>query len=120
MNYLLLTDEELMASVEDKNVKAFAILYDRHSRAAYSLAYRMMGEKQAAEDLVQDTFLQIWRAAGSYRPERGSARTWVLSILHNRGIDKLRAIATRRRVEDEIITSTTSPPKRPAYSSVVR
>jgi RNA polymerase sigma-70 factor (ECF subfamily) len=98
--YLLLADEDLISLVEARDVQAFAALYDRHSRAAYSLAYRMMGERQAAEDLVQDAFLKVWRAAGSYRAERGSVRTWLLSIVHNRGIDQLRSLgaaAGRRR-----------------------
>ena len=65
--YLILADEDLMALVEGGDSGAFAGLYDRHGRAAYSLAYRMAGERQAAEDLVQDAFLDVWRAAVSYR-----------------------------------------------------
>src|SRR4051812_29335023 len=92
---------------------AFAGLYDRHSRAAYSLAYRMMGERQAAEDLVQEVFLQVWRAAGSYRSERGSVRTWILSIAHHRGIDQLRSSASRRRTQEKVERSPTSQPGEP-------
>ncbi len=82
--------------------EALGMLYDRHSRTAYSLAYRMMGDRPAAEDLVQEAFLKVWRAAGSYRAERGSVRTWILSIVHNRGIDQLRSAASRRRVHDKV------------------
>ena len=57
--YLLLADEDLISLVEANDAQAFAVLYDRHSRAAYSLAYRMMGKRQAAEDLVQDAFLKV-------------------------------------------------------------
>ncbi len=103
--YLLLADEDLISLVEADDAQAFAALYDRHSRAAYSLAYRMMGEKQAAEDLVQDAFLKVWRGAGGYRAERGSVRTWLLSIVHNRGIDQLRSIMSRRRMQDKIEAS---------------
>ncbi len=95
--YLLLADEDLISLVGQGDAEAFAVLYDRHSRAAYSLAYRMMGERQAAEDLVQDAFLKVWRSATSYRADRGSVRTWLLSIVHNRGIDQLRSLASRRR-----------------------
>jgi RNA polymerase sigma-70 factor, ECF subfamily len=98
--YLLLADEDLISLVESGDPAAFGVLYDRHGRAAYSLAYRMMGERQAAEDVVQDVFLKVWRASGSYRAERGSVRTWVLSIVHNRGIDQLRSSASRRRTQD--------------------
>jgi RNA polymerase sigma-70 factor (ECF subfamily) len=79
---------------------AFEVFYDRHSRAASWMAYRLMGERQAADDLLQDAFLKVWQAAGSYRMQRGSARTWVLSIVRNRGIDQLRSSASRRRVQD--------------------
>ncbi len=82
--YLLFADEELVSFVGRGDAEAFAVLYDRHSRPAYSLAYRIMGEKQAAEDIVQDAFLKVWRAATSYRVERASVRTWILSIVHNR------------------------------------
>ena len=103
--YLLLADEDLISLVEGGDAEAFAVLYDRHSRPAYSLAYRMMGERQAAEDLVQDAFLKTWRSAGSYRTERGSVRTWILSIVHNRGIDQLRSLASRRRTHQKVEAS---------------
>ncbi len=104
--YLLLADEDLISFVEANDAQALAVLYDRHSRAAYSLAYRMMGERQAAEDLVQDAFLKIWRGARSYRPERGSVRSWLLSIVHNQGIDQLRSLASRRRTQEKVEAST--------------
>ncbi len=102
---MVLGDEELISLVEQGDAEAFAALYDRHSRAAYSLAYRMMGERQAAEDLAQDAFMKVWRGAGSYRAQRGSVRTWVLSIVHNRGIDQIRSYASRRRTQDRIEAS---------------
>ena len=103
--HLILADEDLISLVEASDAEAFATLYDRHSRAAFSLAYRMMGERQAAEDLAQDVFLKVWRSASSYRAERGSVRTWILSIVHNRGIDQLRSHASRRRTQDRIEAS---------------
>ena len=91
--------------------EALGTLYDRHSRTAYSLAYRMMAERTAAEDVVQEAFLQVWRAAGSYRAERGSVRTWILSIVRHRGIDQLRLVASRRKVYDRVeATVSTSQP----------
>jgi len=100
--YTILGDEDLMSLMEGGDEEAFAALYDRHSRAAYSLSYRMMGDRQAAEDLTQDAFLKVWRSAGGYRSERGSVRTWILSIAHNRGIDQLRSLASRRRTQDRV------------------
>jgi RNA polymerase sigma-70 factor, ECF subfamily len=103
--YMILADEDLISLVEAGDADAFATLYDRHSRSAYSLAYRMMGERQAAEDLAQDAFIKVWRNAASYRAERGSVRTWILSIVHNRGIDQLRSTESRRRTQDKIEAS---------------
>ena len=102
----LLADEDLISLAGDGDAQAFAVLYDRHSRAAYSLAYRMMNGRQAAEDLAQDAFLKVWRAAKSYRADRGGVRTWILSIVHNRGIDQLRSSASRRRVQDRVEATT--------------
>jgi RNA polymerase sigma-70 factor (ECF subfamily) len=99
--HLLLADEDLLSFVGQGDSEAFTILYDRYGRAAFSLAYRVMGERQAAEDLVQDAFLKLWRSATSYRPERSGVRTWLFSIVRNRGID-LRAHASRRRTQDRI------------------
>ena len=98
-------DQDLISLVRERDAHAFATLYNRHARAAYSLAYRMMGERQAAEDLVQDAFLKLWRAAGRYRVERGSVRSWLLAIVHNRGIDQLRSSVSRRRVQEKVEAS---------------
>ena len=94
-----------MSLVNEGDAKAFAALYDRHGRAAYSLAYRMMGEKQEAEDVVQEAFIKVWRSAGGYRVGRGNVRTWILSIVHNRGIDQIRSHASRRRTQDSVEAS---------------
>ena len=103
--HLLLADENLISFVGQGDAEAFTTLYDRHSRAAFSLAYRVLGERQAAEDLVQDAFLKLWCSAKSYRPERGSVRTWILSIVRNRGIDQIRSQASRRRTQEKIEAS---------------
>ncbi len=99
--YSLYADEDLMPLIGRGEAAAFAALYDRHGRAAYSLAQRMMGERQAAEDLTQEAFIKVWRAAGGYRAGRGSVRTWILSIVHNRGLDQLRSLASRRRTQEK-------------------
>jgi len=103
--YLSLADEDLISMVGGEDPDAFAALYDRHSRAAFSLGYRIMGQRQTAEDLVQEVFLKVWRSANSYRAGRGSVRTWILSIVHHRGIDQLRATASRQRTKDRFEAS---------------
>jgi RNA polymerase sigma-70 factor, ECF subfamily len=118
--YLLYADEDLMPLVEVGDAEAFAALYDRHGRMAYSLAYRMMGEKQEAEDLVQEAFIKVWRSAGSYRAERGSVRTWILSIVHNRGIDHLRSRAARGRMWGKVEASAPTSEPSEAFAETWR
>ena len=110
--YPLYADEDLMALVGWGDAAAFAVLYDRHGRAAYSLAHRMTGERQAAEDLTQEAFLKVWRSAGGYRAGRGSVRTWSLSIVPTRGIDQLRSMASRRRTQER--TEAEAPRSQPS------
>jgi RNA polymerase sigma-70 factor, ECF subfamily len=103
--YPLLADEDLISLLGDGDAQAFALLYDRHSRAAFSLAYRMMGERQATEDQAQDAFIKIWRGAPSCRAGRVGVRTWILSIVRNESIDELRSHASRRRTQEKIEAS---------------
>jgi RNA polymerase sigma-70 factor (ECF subfamily) len=85
-----LADEELMAFVDRKDPRAFEVLYDRHGGAAFSLAYRIVGDRTAAEDVAQEAFLSIWRSNARFDRARGSVRSWVLSVVRNRAIDALR------------------------------
>jgi RNA polymerase sigma-70 factor (ECF subfamily) len=98
-----LADEELMHLVQGGEADAFEVIFDRHGGAAFSLAYRIVGNRSAAEDVVQESFLSIWRSRVRYQRERGSVRTWVLGIVHHRGIDGLRRniVHDRRRASAE-------------------
>ncbi len=100
---LMLADEDVMQLVQRGDPRAFELIYDRHSGAAFSLAYRMTGKRAAAEDVVQEAFLSIWRSGARYDRVRGSVRTWVLGIVHNRAIDALRraTVHDKRRASDE-------------------
>jgi RNA polymerase sigma-70 factor, ECF subfamily len=115
-----MADEDLISLVENSDPEAFAALYDRHAGASYSLAYRLMGERTAAEDLVQDVFLKVWRSAGSYRVDRASVRTWILSIVHHRGVDQLRSLASRRRTQDKVEADAPNAQPSEAFSSAWR
>jgi RNA polymerase sigma-70 factor (ECF subfamily) len=86
-----LADEELMPLIGEKDPEAFGVFYDRHGGAAYSLAYRMVGERAAAEDVTQEAFISIWRSGARFDRTRGSVRSWMLSIVRNRAIDVLRS-----------------------------
>ena len=94
-----LADEEVMQLVQRGDPRAFELLYDRHGGAAYSLAYRIVGKQATAEDVVQEALLSIWRSRLRYDQTRGSVRTWILGIVHNRAIDGLRrsSVHDRRR-----------------------
>lgn len=84
-----------MTLVAERDPRALEILYDRHGGPAYSLAHRIMGERQAAEDVTQEAFVSVWRSRSGYNPARGSVRSWLLAIVRNRAIDALRRTATR-------------------------
>lgn len=95
-----------------KDAEAFEVFYDRHGGAAYSLAYRILGERGAAEDCIQEAFISIWRSGGKFDAARGSVRSWTLSIVRNRAIDVLRSKAGKAPKmtfdDDEIIESRPS------------
>jgi RNA polymerase sigma-70 factor (ECF subfamily) len=109
-----LADEDLMALVRENDSAAFAVIYERHSNAAFSLAFRMCGKRGAAEDVVQEAFLSLWRSATRYDRTRGSVRTWVLGIVHNRAIDALRRSVVRDRgqLSDEGLEERLESPER--------
>jgi RNA polymerase sigma-70 factor (ECF subfamily) len=96
-------DEELMGLVHEGEARAFEVIFDRHSGAAFSLAYRMCGRRAMAEDVVQEAFLAVWRSGARYDRARGSVRSWVLGVVRNRAIDALRRGVVRegRNVGDE-------------------
>ena len=90
-----LADEELMPLVGDRDPEAFEVLYDRHGGAAYSLAYRVVGDRAAAEEVTQEAFISVWRSGARFDAARGSVRSWLLSIVRNRAIDFLRSRAAK-------------------------
>jgi RNA polymerase sigma-70 factor (ECF subfamily) len=98
-----LADEDLMQLVHAGEMRAFEVIYDRHAAAAFSLAYRMCGRRAVAEDVVQEAFLSLWRSGARYDRARGSVRSWVLSVVHNRAIDAFRreTIKDSRTVSDD-------------------
>jgi RNA polymerase sigma-70 factor (ECF subfamily) len=98
-----LADEDLMQLVRRGQAPAFEVIYERHASVAFSLAYRIVGNRNGAEDVSQEAFLSIWRSGARYERARGSVRTWVLGIVHHRAIDFLRrsAVHDKRRASDE-------------------
>lgn len=89
------TDADLMALVAAGDQRAFAAVYDRHARAVYGAVVRYLRDPEAAEDIVQETYLAVWTKADGYSPEAGSLIGWLLAIARHRAVDRLRAASRR-------------------------
>jgi RNA polymerase sigma factor (sigma-70 family) len=92
------SDEELLTAIGTGDEGALGALYDRFGRVAYGVAYRILRDQALAEDAVQEAFLAVWRSAESYRRERATPSTWLLTLVHRRAVDLVRR-EDRRRTE---------------------
>jgi RNA polymerase sigma-70 factor (ECF subfamily) len=88
-------DATLVAAVARGDARALELAYERHSRGVYSLALRLLSDGPAAEEVVQETFLKLWRQPASYQPSRGRLFPWLLGVAHHHAVDLLR----RRQLE---------------------
>ena len=93
-------DDELIDGLRRRDEAALAALYDRYSRPAFSLALKLLGSQEQAEDVLQEVFLKLWNRPELYTPERGRFLPWLLGVVHHRAIDVLRSQSaeSRRRV----------------------
>ena len=109
-----LGDEDLMQLVAGGDARAFEVIYERHSTAVFSLAWRICGVRAAAEEAAQEAFLSVWRSGARYDRTRGSVRTWLLGVVHNRAIDSLRrsTVHERARAADEHAAERVEAPER--------
>ena len=99
-------DRETMERLARGELGALDRLYEHYGAMSYSIAYRITGNSTAAEDVVQEAFLGVWRNAARYADARGTERTWLLSIVHHRAIDAVR----RRRPTIELPETETALP----------
>jgi RNA polymerase sigma factor (sigma-70 family) len=99
------TEAELMRQVAAGEIGGLETLYDRYHTMAYSLALRITTETGMAEDVVQDSFLGVWRNASRYAEDKGSVRGWLLAIVRHRAIDAIR----RQRVGVALDAETDAP-----------
>ena len=95
--YALLDDETLMRRVVEQDVRALETLYHRYSRPIFSLALKILGDREVVEEVVQEVFLRLWTRAYGFDPQRGKLLSWLLTITHHRAVDELR----RRRSQPE-------------------
>jgi len=89
------SDEELLARMGARELTALEALYGRYGGVAFSLAYRITLNRETAEEVVQEAFFAAWRRAATYSTERGTARSWLLGVIHHRAIDVVRARKAR-------------------------
>ncbi len=112
-----------MTLVDEKDSDAFAVIYDRHGGAAYSLAHRIVGDAGMAEDVTQEAFLSIWRSTARFDAARGSVRAWVLGIVRNRAIDALRRAtrpAPKLDLDDDAVLETQAASQRTETEAIRR
>ena len=84
------SDEQLVTLVTQGEAQALGALYDRHSRAVYGLVLHMLRDHARAEEMTQEVFLNLWLKARTFRSDRGSFRTWLMTVSHHRVVDELR------------------------------
>ena len=99
-------DAFLLEFVQQGDRAAMATLYDRYSRIVYSVALRVLHEPEAAEDVVQDVFMQLWRTPSSFVAARGSLGGWLAIVARNRAIDTLRRKRPTTSVDDVALASS--------------
>lgn len=85
-------DQILLARIKEGDKSAFKEIYVRFSQVVFNLAYRMLRNREEAEEAAQEIFLQLWNKADTYDPERGAVSTWIINIARSRAIDKLRTL----------------------------
>ena len=93
-------DIELLRLIAESNRAAFAEFYDRHSTLMFSVAAKILKDSGEAEDVLQETFVQIWEKATNFDPQLGKASSWVCILVRNKAIDRIRASQRRSRLAE--------------------
>jgi RNA polymerase sigma-70 factor (ECF subfamily) len=91
-------DVELLKAVAAKDEAALGQLYDRYRLILFGVLMRILNNREEAEDVLQEVFLQVWRRAADFDENRGRPFTWLVTLARSRGIDRLRSLASRERV----------------------
>src|SRR6185437_855028 len=91
-------DVELLKAIAARDEAALARLYDCYRTILFGLLMRILNNREEAEDVLQEVFLQVWRKAADFDESRGRPFTWLVTLARSRGIDRLRTLAARERV----------------------
>jgi len=94
----------MIGAIRNGDQGAMTALYDRYSSIVYSVALRVLGETSAAEDILQEVFMQLWRNPGAFDASRGNLAAWLSVIARNRAIDTLRKRHPETDVENVILS----------------
>ncbi len=95
------TDEELLQAIVREDEESLAILYDRYKTILFSVIFRILNNRAEAEDVLQETFLQIWQKARNFDENRGRGFTWIVTLARSRAIDRLRSVVSQNRIAEQ-------------------
>jgi RNA polymerase sigma-70 factor (ECF subfamily) len=100
---LEVSDNDLLRAVSRGDEQALAAIYDRYRLILFGLILRILHDRQEAEDVLQEAFLQVWRRAADFDESRGRAFTWLVTIARSRALDRLRSLGSRAKLADEVV-----------------
>ena len=103
-----ISDNELLGAVARGDEQALALIYDRYRLILFGLILRIVHDRPEAEDVLQETFLQVWRRAADFDDTRGRVFTWLVTIARSRALDRLRALGSRARTAEEVVAHSAS------------
>jgi RNA polymerase sigma-70 factor (ECF subfamily) len=95
-------DEELIARIRWREEPALEAIYNRYSRLIYTIALRIVGDRESAEEVMQDVFQAVWQSAGSFQPT-GNFAAWLIGIARHRAIDATRSRRHRARAREDLL-----------------
>ncbi len=113
-------DAAILRQIADRDPRGVELLYDRYGGVAFALAYRLLGERGSAEDVVQEAFLNVWRQGATYDTRRGTVRTWLLTIVHHRAIDQMRSMRSKAGADTVIDDALPLPAKEDTWTEVIQ
>jgi len=100
-----LLEKHIVELLKEKDEKAISLLYDNYADTLYGVAYKVVKDEDLAQDVVQESFVKIWKKSDSYDPTKAKLFTWLFRITRNTAIDKLRSISTKSDKEIQIDVS---------------
>src|SRR5262245_12477326 len=113
-------DLESVRRIQAGDQRALAELYDRYTPLVYPVALRILRNAADAEEVVQQSWLQIWKGAAGYDARRGAVAAWLLTVVRSRALDRYRSVAARRRAEERVDPEPLVPPEEPTVSATRR